>query len=400
MNNIILFDDDTRDGLLPLTYNRPMAELRIGITTIKEKWERHLNGRASYITQDYLQNKFPIAIGEDNFVINGSVLPTEQLGRLILQLETNEAVLADDELVAARLNRVQFDRLISNEEIEELSGFDIEDTPYIKINRPHDMFQSNGDAIRTDYKMLTEGRNSQPISFTNRLLGEDKIFLEEGVKMESCSLNATTGPIYIAKGAEIMEGSMLRGPLVIGENAVVKMGAKIYGGTTIGPWCKVGGEINNSILLGYSNKAHDGFLGNSVIGEWCNLGADTNNSNLKNNYSEVKLWSYTDEKFVPTGTQFCGLVMGDHSKCGINTMFNTGTTVGFSCNIFGAGYPRNFIPSFSWGGSNGYTTYGVKRALETAQLVMERRHLPLTDEGKAIFQSIFESSQRFRSWEK
>ncbi len=400
MNNIILFDDVSRDHLLPLTYTRPVCELRVGILKIREKWERWLDGKSSCITQDYLAEKFPIHIEEQNYVVNGSVLPSEMLCRLITQLEENEALLQDGELIAAKLNRAQFEYLMNEEEIEELKGFDVEDTPFLKINRPWDIFMHNNQALRNDFKLLTDGRVSEPLSDTNQVLGKHNIFLEEGAKVECAILNAQTGPIYIGRDAEIMEGAILRGPVALCEHAIVKMGAKIYGATTLGPHCKGGGEIKNSVLTGFSSKAHDGHLGDSVLGEWCNLGADSNNSNLKNNYTEVKLWDYPSERFLSSGTQFCGLIMGDHSKCGINTMFNTGTVVGVCANIFGDGFPRNFIPSFAWGGASGFSTYKISKALDTARLVFARRNKELDHREEAILEHVYTESSNFRAWEK
>lgn len=400
MKNVILFDSDTRENLLPLTYTRPVANLRLGILSISEKWEKWLNAKVSYITQDYLTKKFPIEISEDNFVINGSALPSEWLCRLIEQLEPNEALLKDGELIAGRLNEEQFEHLMHDEEIEELQGFDLEGTPFIKLNQLHEIFTENTRAIEEDFKLLTKDRTSQAISDTNKVLGAENIFIEEGAVVECAILNATTGPIYIGKNSKIMEGAMIRGPLALCDNSSIKMGAKIYGPVTIGPHSKVGGEVSGSVITGYSNKGHDGYLGNSVIGEWCNLGADTNTSNLKNNYAEVRLWNYESERFVPTGQQFCGLIMGDHAKCGINTMFNTGTVVGVFANVFGDGFPRNFIPSFAWGGANGFSTYTLQKALDTAQKVMARRDQELTEEDQKILENVFEQSAKFRRWDK
>ncbi len=400
MENVILFDSEIREQLLPLTFTRPVCELRVGILTIREKWEKKLNVKASYITQDYLTGKFPIHIAKDNFVINGAVLPSDPLCRLIRQLEENEALLQDGELIAARLNDEQFEDLMNDEDIEELEGFDVEDTPFMKITRLSDLFTLNDKAIREDFKLLTEGRESQPLGDTNSVAGAENIFVEEGAVVQGAMLNATTGPIYIGRHAEIMEGVMIRGPLALCDHSLIKMGAKIYGATTIGPHSKAGGEISNSVFTAYSNKAHDGYLGNSVLGEWCNLGADTNNSNLKNNYTEVKIWNYPAERFLGTGLQHFGLIMGDHSKCGINTMFNTGTLVGVFANVFGAGYPRTFIPSFSWGGAQGFMTYNIEKALETAMLVMERRNANLDEMDKQILENIFNQTGKWRRWEK
>ncbi len=398
--NIILFDDDKRDHLLPLTFTRPVGELRIGILTIREKWEKYLNGSVSYITQEYLGGKFPLNIEDDNIVINGGVCPSNMLCRLVKELDFNEALLKGDDLIAARLDAEQFSRLMRDEEVDSLKGFDLEDTPFIRITYPYDIFQYNGQALQEDFDLLTRNRESQYISSTNQVFGRENIFLEEGAKVECSILNATNGPIYIGKNAEIMEGSMIRGGLAMNENAVLKLGTKIYGPTTLGPYCKVGGEVNNVVFTGYSNKGHDGFLGNSVIGEWCNIGADSNNSNLKNNYAQVKLWDYPSGKFKKTGLQFCGLIMGDHSKCGINTMFNTGTVVGVATNIYGSGFPRNFIPSFSWGGASGFMTHQLGKAHETARIMMARRKIEVTEEDRSILEHVMNLTSEYRPWDK
>lgn len=403
MLNIILFDSDARNHLLPLTATRPMGELRIGILTLREKWERLLKGTASYITQEYLQEKYPIRIEEENIIVNAGILPTEQLCRRIAELGSNEALLLNGDLVAARLNEVQFEHLIEDEEIHSLQGTDLDENIKVThINHLWELTLLGKQAIADDFALLTNGKKSKPVSDSNRVVGPPQnLFLEEGVKMECCTLNVTAGPIYIGKDAEIMEGSMLRGPVAIGAGAIVKMGARIYGPTTIGPGCRVGGEVTRSILMGNSNKAHDGFLGDAVLGEWCNIGADTNNSNLKNNYGEVKLWDYATERFEKTGQQFVGLIMGDHAKCGINTMFNTGTVVGVFANVFGAGFLRNFIPDFAWGGDGGgYRTYKFADACETAAIVMARRDTTFNDLDKAILYHIYDRSVQFRSWEK
>ena len=399
--NIILFDNEVRDDLLPLTFTRPICELRVGITTIKEKWEKVLDGTIAYITQDYLAEKYRIDYGNENFVINGSVLPSPQLLTLMRQMDFDQAYLKEDELIVAKLGEEQFEKLIHDEDIEEIEGLDIENTEFIKINNLWDIFSSNDAAIKADFQTLTKGRQSAPLSDTNMVIGpRDQIFVEPDASVEGVILNATKGPIYIGKGAAVMEGSMIRGPFAMCENSVVKMGAKIYGATTLGPVVKVGGEVNNVVFQGYSNKGHDGFLGNSVIGEWCNLGADTNNSNLKNNYAEVKLWNYSKQRFAKTGLQFCGLIMGDHSKCGINTMFNTGTVIGVGCNVFGAGFPRNYVPSFSWGGAQGLSTYRTDKAFEAFERMMARRKVDFDVEERLIMLRIFEDTAKYRPWEK
>ncbi|MCC7505059.1 MAG: GlmU family protein [Saprospiraceae bacterium] len=403
MLNIILFDTDSRNHLMPLTATRPMGELRLGILTLREKWERQLRASASYITQEYLQEKFPIHIEEENLIISSGSLPHPALCRRIEELQSNEALLNNGELVAARLDEAQFEHLIEDEEVRELQGIELGNSvPLIAVDHLWQLTRMNADAIAFDFDLLTKGRSSQPLPESNRVIGDSsKIFIEKGAWIECCTLNVENGPIYIGEGAQVMEGSILRGPVSIGAQAIVKMAAKIYGPTTIGPGCRVGGEIARSILMGNSNKAHDGYLGDSVLGEWCNLGADTNTSNLKNNYGEIKLWDYATDRFSPTGQQFCGLFMGDHAKCGINTMFNTGTVVGVFANVFGAGYPRNFIPDFAWGGAEaGYRTYKFTDACETAERVMARRGVPFTDLDKAMLFHIYDRTARYRAWEK
>jgi UDP-N-acetylglucosamine diphosphorylase/glucosamine-1-phosphate N-acetyltransferase len=388
--NYILFDGENREALLPFTYTRPVADLRIGILTIREKWELYLGATTTTVTEDYLSDKYPMVEMEENVMINASYTPSEVLVTQIKNLKENQAVFDGDTMVA-------FFSLEDQEiDIDELEVFQIEGT-VLKVERTWDIFSKNGAAIKADFKLLTDERTSAPIPENTVAFNPEAIFIEEGAKLPLCVLNATDGPIYIGKNAEIMEGSLVRGPFALCEGSTLKMGAKIYGPTTVGPHSKVGGEVNNSVFFGYSNKGHDGFLGNSVIGEWCNLGADTNNSNLKNNYAEVRIWSYETENFAKTGLQFCGLMMGDHSKCGINTMFNTGTVVGVSANIFGSGFPRNFIPSFSWGGAKGFTTYLTSKAFEVAQVVMLRRGIELSEQESAILEHVFELSAAYRT---
>ncbi len=392
--NFILFDDHSWENLLPLTYTRPTAELRIGILKIREKWERYLNSSISFKTQDYLSKKYCETITEDNLLINGSVIPTNNLIEKILQLEINQKLTTGNDLIAIRLSKKDTENF--NYKNINLKTRSETHPDFLKINYPWELFKNNGIEIENDFKLITHNRKSEKLSDTNNIINEKNIFIEKGASLEFVTLNAKNGPIYIGKEAEIMEGAVIRGPFAICENSAVKLSAKIYGPTTIGPYSKVGGEINNSIILGYSNKAHDGFIGNSVIGEWCNLGADTNNSNLKNNYAEVRIWNYPKQKFIKTGLQFCGLIMGDHSKCAINTMFNTGTVVGVNANIFGAGFPRNFIPSFSWGGSHGYKDYALKKAFEVAKKVMERRNIQLDEVEKKILTHIYNETEKFR----
>ncbi|HTA27261.1 MAG TPA: GlmU family protein [Bacteroidia bacterium] len=384
--NYILFDEAlTRLQLLPFTFTRPVSEIRIGILTIKEKWEKVSGQKTSVITEEYLAEKYPFVFSkkEDNIWVNGSVLPTAELFKAIKALKKMEALKSGDILIAVNTGREKMEDFIGKTKSIEWIG-----SPVLKINHLWDIFSLNGIALELDYKLLTKGKKSLKVSKTNTLLGKN-IFIEKGAKLECAILNSTTGPIYIGKDAEVMEGSVIRGPFALGEGATIKAGAKIYGPTTVGPHSKVGGEVSNSVIFGYSNKGHDGFLGNSVIGEWCNLGADTNTSNLKNNYSEVSVYDYSSEKMVPTGLTFCGLMMGDHSKCSINTMFNTGTVVGVSVNIFGGNFPPKFVPSFSWGGSGGFTTYELPKAFETAERVFERRHKKFDTIEKSILEKVF-----------
>jgi UDP-N-acetylglucosamine diphosphorylase/glucosamine-1-phosphate N-acetyltransferase len=402
MPNLILFDTEARDHLLPLTATRPMAELRIGILTIREKWEMWLKGSASFITKEYLHGKFPIHVEYENLLISAGVLPTPSLCRRIMELQMNQALLKNDELIAARLSKDQIQGLIDDVEIKQLEGIPVDDeVELVKVEALWDFLRHNDRELNADYQLLTKGRVSQPISGTNRVLGPENVFLEEGVSMECCIVNALKGPVYIGKNTVVMEGAMLRGPIAIANDVIVKMGAKIYGPTSIGPGCRVGGEITRSILLANSNKAHEGYLGDAVIGEWCNIGADSNNSNLKNNYSEVKLWDYPTARFARTGLQFCGMFMGDHAKCGINTMFNTGTVVGVFANVFGAGYQRNFIPDFSWGGPDSpFRTYKIDEAVATAEAVMARRGKEVTPFESDILRYIFDKTSPWRTWDK
>ncbi len=396
MRNIILFDDESREQMLPLSYTRPVAELRTGIFTIRERWEKLLKGTASYITSDYLSHRFPMILEDDNIVINGAVMPNDRLVRVIEQLEPNEALMDDGDLIAARLNGFQFENLFRDESIEEIAGLDLADTPFIHLSYPWDLFLYLRATIEYDYHLVTSGRNSQVIPSHNQVIAVDNIFLEEGAQVTCAILNAQSGPIYIGKNAQVMEGAIIRGPVAIGEGSIIKMGAKIYGPTAIGPDCKVGGEVKEVVLLGHSNKAHDGFLGNSIIGEWCNLGAGTSVSNLKNNYSNVRIWDFTTQSMRDSGLQYLGTVMGDHSKAGIQTMFNTGTIVGVAANIFGEGYPPKFTPSFTWGGAAGLTTHRLEDALDTARKVVFRRDMELSKEEEDILRHVFELTKMYR----
>lgn len=390
---IILFDGNAHQTLLPLTYTRPVADLRIGILTIAEKWGKYLNTDFSYHTQAYLSAKFPAKIEADNLFINGAVCPDEHLLEAIDKLKAGEALKHDGQLIATKLSgsdakdfntENQFDRVV------EYNG-----SP-VTIKFPEDIFRKNDAELRKDFQLLTKGRSSAVISSTNTIIGKD-FFAEEGAIADCSTFNTTNGPIYLAANTEVWEGTHVRGGFALCEHSQVKMGTKVYGATTIGPYSRVGGEINNAVIWGYSSKGHEGYLGNSVLGEWCNIGADSNNSNLKNNYADVRLWDYTEQRFRRTGLQFCGLIMADHAKCGINTMFNTGTVVGVSANVFGAGFPRNFIPDFSWGGAQGYEVYTLKKAFETTEKVFARRdHRSFNDVERDILKKVFELTEEFR----
>jgi len=384
--NFVLFDNFRRSTLLPLSYLRPVADIRIGILTIREKWERYIGKKTSTLTEEYLRDKFPIREEPDNIMINGSILPNQKLVDEILSLNNNDVLVKGEVIVAMRVESTDLDNL-DDDNVEGINVIETQNE-LLKINFTWDIFTQNGDALEADFDMLTKGKKSKTPAKSNRIIG-DRIFLEEGAKVEGATINTSTGPVYIGKGAEIMEGSMIRGPFALCDHAVVKMGAKIYGPTTVGPYSKVGGEISNSVIFGYSNKAHDGFMGNSVIGEWCNIGADSNTSNLKNTYENVKAWSYEDQTFIDTDLQFCGLIMGDHSKCGINTMFNTGTVIGISSNVFGGGYQRNFVPSFMWGGTSGFRSFDIEKAINVARKMYARRDLEFNHVDENILRAVF-----------
>jgi len=393
--NLILFDSPTiRQNLLPFTFTRPVAAIRTGILTIAEKWEKYLNLKASYSTESYLSKKFPLHLEADNYWINGAVCPNEDLVTAIQQLKPGDAITKDNLILVVRTPDDEVPEIITGT-IKEFTQ------PLTLIDQVWKIYQSNGAEIRQDFKLLTKGRKSAPVddAFT-RIYNPDQVFLEEGVQIRAALLNAENGPIFLGKNSIIQEGALIRGPFALCEGSHINMGAKVRGDTTVGPFSKIGGEVSNSVIFGYSNKAHDGFLGNSVIGEWCNLGADSNTSNMKNNYENIKIWNYAKNGFKDTGLMFCGLMLGDHSKCGINMMFNTGTVVGVSASIFGDGYPRNFIPSFAWGGAAGFTTYQLNKALDTASKAMARRNVDLTEDDRDILKTIYNESAQYRVWEK
>jgi UDP-N-acetylglucosamine diphosphorylase/glucosamine-1-phosphate N-acetyltransferase len=381
--NVILFDNN-RVNYYPLSFTRPIAYFRVGIFTIKEKWEQYYKS-VSVKTEDYLSSKFALKVQKDNLWIDARIFPSQALITELNSLRIGEALAKNGTIFAFRNSAFTRDKLNI---IDSNASFN-------SIENLWDIFLDNDREINSDFEFLAK-RKSQTLNQSNTLIG-DKIFIEKGAKVSCSILNTENGPIYIGKDAEIMEGSLVRGPFAMLNNSVLKMGSKIYGATTLGPFCKVGGEVSNAVFFGYSSKAHDGFLGNSVIGEWCNLGADTNNSNLKNDYAEVKLWNYETESFKNTGLQFCGLIMGDHTKCGINTMFNTGTVVGVSANIFGSGFPRNFIPSFSWGGASGFSVYKLAKVFDVVEKVFARRKLKFDKVEKDILTHVYEMTKRYRN---
>ena len=382
--NIILFDTN-RATFYPFSFTRPIAYFRIGILTIKEKWEQYYKS-VSVKTEDYLSKKFTQNIQNDNLWIDARTLPSQSLVTELNSLRIGEALEKDGDIIAFR--KSNFCTLKLNI-IDSNSSFN-------SLNNLCEIFSKNAREINNDFDILVKGKKSAYINSTNTIIG-DNIFIAEGAKVSCSILNSEHGPIYIGKDAEIMEGSIIRGPFAMCNNSTLKLGAKIYGPTTIGPFCKIGGEVNNSVFFGYSSKAHDGFLGNSIIGEWCNLGADTNCSNLKNNYATVKIWSYVEESFRSTNLQFCGLIMGDHSKCGINSMLNTGTVIGISANIFGSGFPRNFIPSFSWGGSSGFSIFKLSKAFDVVEKVFSRRNLNFEKVDQDILEHVYAMTKRYRN---
>lgn len=383
---ILLSDAGLHRHLLPLTATRPMGALRPGIFTLAEAWHKLTGMPVGFHTEGYLQDKFPgVAVGAV-LEVHGGLLPNPALAAAVLDLEPGQVLLHGAKPLAFSLEgtvrTTEMDWLQPPDYLAQVEFAE----PVFLLERPWHLFQYCAKAITYDLALMAEGRQSAPLSATNTVIGDARlIFLEPGARVEAAVLNTLHGPIWIGADAEVMEGCLVRGPFALGAGSQLKMGSKVYGPSSFGPACRVGGEVNNSVIMGYSNKGHDGFLGNSVLGEWCNLGADTNTSNLKNTYGEVRMWSYADLALVPTGQQFLGLIMGDHAKCSINTMFNTGTVAGVCANIFGSGFPPKHIPAFSWG-SEGW--YALDKALETCQRVMERRNVPLTVGDKRILEHL------------
>lgn len=390
--NYILFDGPRRNHLLPFTFTRPVAEIRVGIMTLRERWEAYLKAETSSLTEVYLSTKYPINLKVDNVFIDASILPNPELVSVLEVLKQGQLVAKGESVIAYRSAEPK-----NENELADFKRIGINDAA-LQIRNTWDIFDKNAEILQLDFDFLTKGRTSHPISKTNHLIHPERIFLEEGAKVEFSILNATDGPIYLGKNSEIWEGSLIRGGLALCEHAIVKMGGKLYGANTIGPHSKVCGEVSNSVIFGYSSKGHEGYLGNAVLGEWCNIGADSNNSNLKNNYAKVRLWDYATERFEQTGLQFCGLMMGDHSKTAINTMFNTGTVIGVNSNIYVPGFPRNFIPSFSWGGASGFTAYLPEKAFEAAKVMMARRGVEFNEVEAAILSHVFEITKKWRKY--
>ncbi|TRX59022.1 glucose-1-phosphate thymidylyltransferase [Fulvivirga sp. M361] len=391
--HIHLFDEKTvRQKLLPLTYTRPVAEIRVGILTIAEKWQKWLKKPVFYQTEEYLANAFPSHKTTEKLFINGAVCPNNELITQIEHLQAGQALYYDNILIAGK-----------NEGSTDLSRLKkiVFESHLNIIDERWKIFKLNAAEIKSDFGLITAGRTSAALTDPHTIVyGKENLFIEEGAVVKAAIINAEKGPVYLGKNTQVLEGAIIKGSFALCEGSTVNIGGKMRGDTTVGPYSKVGGEVSNSVIFGYSNKGHEGYLGNSVLGEWCNLGADTNTSNLRNDYGNVKVWSYLDNGFQDSGQEFCGLVMGDHSKCGINTMFNTGTVVGVSANIFGAGFPRNFVPSFSWGGSAGFLTYRLDKALDVAKKVQERRRKDLNNTDQSILKEVFRQSAQYRIWEK
>ncbi|MEI7597295.1 MAG: GlmU family protein [Bacteroidota bacterium] len=394
--NIIFFDDKNRQFLRPFTFIRPVSEIRCGILTIADKWRKQLIANYSFLTETYLQEKFPLVVSDNNLMINSALIPNSLLIEEVNSLKEGEILIDRNNILLAYSATKIMVQNFNEEQLLYSATRKVSNANSFVLKNIWEIFVWNEREIKSDFELVTKGRKSQKLSDTNRVFCEENIFVEEGAIVECAIINAKNAKVYIGKDAEIMEGSIIRGSFSIGEQSVLKMGAKIYGATTIGPYSKVGGEVNNSVFFAYSNKAHDGFIGNSVIGEWCNIGADSNNSNLKNNYASVKIWSYPMKSFIDTGLQFCGLFLGDHTKCGINTMFNTGTVIGVSSNIYGSGFPRNFVPSFSWGGALKFVDFQLEKAIEVAEKVYARRDMQFNEVEQRLMKAIFEMTEKIR----
>lgn len=399
--SIVLFDtEQTHADLLPLSYTRPIADFRIGIRTLRQVWEEILPGRYCYRPVEFQREKFGTcpANAADLYFVAGNLLPEERIAGRIMRLQPGEALRLGDQIVAFRGSEAELD----GEKFAKVWALEPEEG--VAVTFVFDVFLNNARALKADFRRLTKGRVSAPLPESNLVIGDrydadgnPMIFLEEGASVEGATLNVKEGPIYIGRDASVMEGACVRGPLALCEHAQVKMGAKIYGATTFGPYCKIGGEVQNTVIFGYTNKAHDGYLGNAVVGEWCNLGAGVNASNLKNDYSKIRIWNYPRHTFMRTDLQFCGLIMADHSKAGINCMFNTATVVGVGCNLHGAGFPRVFIPSFLEGSpTGGMTDVSLRKFFQIAERVMARRGIELTDSDRRIYERVFEVASGYK----
>ena len=373
---IVLDDHGMHLRFAPLTLTRPLGNVRIGILTNDKRWARYLpDAEIGFVTEAYLSQRF-VGFDAPDFSVNAQVIPNEDVIAALLALANGEMLYMNDLWLGSQGKgggaRVDF------------TG----ESPTVVSERWH-IYQLNGQVLEQDFHLLTNGRTSQTLSKTNTIIGDrSRIFIEEGAHVEASTINTNEGVVYIGKDAEIMEGSLIRGPLAMCEHSALKLGTKVYGPCTLGPHCKVGGEINNVVFQAYSNKGHDGFLGNALIGEWCNLGADTNTSNLKNNYAAVSTYSFETQNEEKTDALFMGVCMGDHSKCGINTMFNTATVIGVSTNVFGAGFPDKYVPSFRWGGGNDFVPFKFDKAIEYANNMMARRGKSLSSEEVAILKHI------------
>ena len=394
--NIIFFDREISQNLWPLTFTRPVSELKVGILRLREKWSKRINGDYSWSTSDYLQKKYPLKIENQNLLINASVCATDELAEKVLALPEGVGLQQRGNAIAFCLSKPAAENWI-NEKRVGIKWMEFEGN-LSSIKNTWDIHNQNEVQLKQDFNLITKNREFQPLSKTNQLIGAQNIFVEKGAKIEYAMINAEAGPVYIGHHATIQEGALIRGPFALCEHAQVNMGSKIYGATTVGSYSKIGGEVAQSVIQDYSNKGHDGFLGHSVIGEWCNLGAGTNVSNLKNTYEKVRVWSYAENRFVKTGLQFSGLIMGDHSKAGISTMFNTGTVVGTACHIHGTGFPRQFVPSFSDGGASGYKLHQLESIYNIAEKAMLRRGVKLTETDREILKHVFELSAAYRKF--
>lgn len=406
--NYILFDDQRRSSFLPLTFTNTCADLLMGAFTNRQRWEKFLGSETSSITVELLKRKFPLISGEDNILINTRLIPEKNVVNEIVNLGKGKKLISDQTVLAMRMSGEELVQIINKADSKEslsitqaISKTDLSaiQTLY-KVNLLEniwDFYLKNSEVLINDVRLIDDSEFKSKSGEANTYLGKGQLLIHKEATVNASVLNTDNGPIIIDEGAEVMEGCMIRGPFYLGKNAVLKMGAKVYGASSIGDYAKVGGEVNNSVINAYSNKAHDGFIGNSVIGYWCNMGADSNTSNLKNDYSIVKLWNYDKESFVKSGQQFLGLIMGDHSKCGINTMFNTGTVTGVCCNIYGSGFQPNFIPSFSWGKPGSFATYQFEKALEVIKKVMERRNLHLDGTEELLLREVFETTESLRN---